>query len=51
MNAGLEGRIKGFDAVGRQEEDALEVFQESKEDADECIPGNVLGLTSLYSHT
>ena len=43
----LEGRIEGFDAVGGQEEDALEVFQESKEDADECVSADVLGLASL----
>lgn len=47
VDAGLEGRIEGFNAVGGQEEDALEVFQETKEDADECIAGNVLGLASL----
>ena len=50
MDAGLKGRIKGFDAVGGQEQDALEVFQESKKDADKCIPGNVLRLPSLCSH-
>ena len=48
MDAGLEGRVKGFDAVGGQEEDTLEVFEESEEDADECIPCNVLGLASLW---
>lgn len=26
VDAGLEGRIEGFDAIGGQEEDALEVF-------------------------
>ena len=50
MDAGLKGRIKGFDTVGGQEQDALKVFQKSKKDADKCIPGNVLGLASLYSH-
>lgn len=49
VDAGLEGRIEGFDAVGGQEEDALEVFQETKEDADEGVAGNVLGLPSLCS--
>ena len=33
VNAGLESRVEGFDAVGGQEEDTLEVFEESKEDA------------------
>ena len=47
MDTGLEGRIERFDAIGGQEEDALEVLQESKEDADECIAGNILGLASL----
>lgn len=47
MDAGLEGGIEGFDAVGGQEEDALEVFQETKEDADEGVAGHVLGLASL----
>lgn len=47
VDAGLEGRIEGFDAVGGQEEDALEVFQETKENADEGVAGNVLGLASL----
>lgn len=47
VDAGLEGRIEGFNAVGGQEEDALEVFQETKEDADECVAGNVLWLASL----
>lgn len=47
VNAGLEGRIEGFDAVGSQEEYTLEVFQESKKYADECVSGDVLGLASL----
>ena len=47
MDAGLEGGIKGFDAVGGQEEDALKIFQQTKEDADEGVAGNVLGLASL----
>ena len=51
VDAGLEGRIEGFDPVRRQEEDALEVFQEPKEDADKCISGNILGLASLCRHT
>ena len=51
MDAGLEGGIKGFNAVGGQEEDTLEVFQESKEDADECISGDILGLASLWKYT
>lgn len=48
MDAGLEGGIKGFDAVGGQEEYTLEVFEESEEDTDECIPRNVLGLARLW---
>ena len=51
MDAGLEGRIEGFDAVGGQKEYTLEVFKQSKEDADKSIPGNVLGLTSLCVFT
>lgn len=47
MNAGLKGRIESFDAVGGQEEDTLEVFKESKEDADKGISANVLGLASF----
>ena len=50
MNAGLKGRIESFDAVGGQEEDTLEVFKESKEDADKGISANVLGLASLYTN-
>lgn len=50
MDTGLKGRIEGFNAVGGQEKDALEVFQESKEDTDECVSGHVLGLASLCSY-
>ena len=47
VNAGLESGIESFDAVGGQEENTLKVFQKTKEDADECIAGNILGLASL----
>ena len=50
VDAGLEGWIESFDAIGRQEEDALEVFKESKEDADKGIPADVLWLASLCVH-
>lgn len=50
MYAGLEGRIESFDAIGRQEEDTLEVFKESKEDANKGISANVLGLASLCTY-
>ena len=48
MDTRLEGRIEGFYAVGGQEKDALEIFQESKEDADERISADILGPASLY---
>ena len=51
MDAGLEGWIKSFNTIGGQEEDTLEVFEESKEDADKGIPANVLGLASLCIHS
>ena len=51
VDAGLESRVESFDAVGGQEEDTLEVFKESKEDADKGIPANVLGLASLWIYT
>ena len=47
MYAGLEGRVESLDAIGGEEEDALEVFQEAEEDADEGVAGDVLGLASL----
>ena len=47
MDTRLEGRIEGFYAVGGQEKDALEVFQKSKEDADERISAHILGPASL----
>ena len=47
MDAGLEGWIESFNTIGGQEEDTLEVFKESKEDADKGISANVLGLASL----
>lgn len=50
MDAGLEGRIEGFDAIGGQEEYTLEVFKKSKEDADKGISANVLGLASLCTY-
>lgn len=51
MDAGLEGWIESFNTIGGQEEDTLEVFKESKEDADKGISANVLGLASLYIHS
>lgn len=42
MDAGLEGVIEGFDAVGGEEEDALEVFKEAEEDGDEGVAVDVL---------
>ena len=51
MDAGLEGWIESFNTISGQEEDTLEVFKESKEDADKGIPANVLGLASLYIHS
>lgn len=50
MDAGLKGRIEGFDTIGRQEEDTLEVFEKSKEDADKGISANVLGLASFCKY-
>ena len=47
VDTGLEGRIECFDTVGCQEEDTLEIFQKSKEDADKGVSGNILGLASL----
>ena len=34
VDARLEGVVEGFDAVGGEEEDALEVFEEAEEDGD-----------------
>ena len=51
MDAGLEGWIESFNTISSQEEDTLEIFKESKEDADEGIPANILGLASLCTHS
>ena len=44
VDAGLEGRVEVFHAVGGEEEDALEVFEQAQEDADEGVAVDVLGL-------
>ena len=41
VDAGLEGVVEGFDAVGGEEEDALEVLEEAEEDGD-CGDSSVL---------
>ena len=51
MDPGLKGWIESFNTIGGQEEDTLEVFEESKKDADKGIPSNVLGLASLCIHS
>ena len=42
VDAGLEGVVEGLDAVGGEEEDALEVFEQAQEDGDEGIAVDVL---------
>ncbi len=42
VDARLEGVVEGLDAVGGEEEDALEVFEEAEEDGDEGVAVDVL---------
>ena len=42
VDAGLESIVKGLNAVGRKEENALEVFEEAEEDADEGVAMDVV---------
>ena len=42
MDAGSEGRVEDGDAVGSQDEDALEVFEHAEEDGDEGVAGNIV---------
>ena len=50
VDAGLEGRVEVFDAVGGEEEDALEVFEQAQEDADEGVAVDVLGLYVMLGY-
>lgn len=47
MDPGLEGRVKGFDAVGSEEENALEVFQETEKDGDQCVAVEIMDAAAL----
>ena len=42
VDAGLEGVVEGFDAVGGEEEDALEVLEQAQEDGDEGVAVDIL---------
>lgn len=37
VDAGLEGLVEGADAVGGEEEDAVEVFERTEEDCKRCL--------------
>lgn len=47
MNTRLKSWIESLDTIGCQEEDALEILQKPKEDADQCVAAYVLGLACL----
>ena len=47
MDTRLKGVIEGLHAIGGEEEDALEVFEQAEEDADKGIATYVLSLAGL----
>ncbi len=47
MDAGLEGLVESADAVGGEEEDAVEVVEGAEEDGDEGVAGEVFVVAVL----